>query len=214
MLDNPKKKNPNVYSVFDAEFKAYGKIIENIDVSEICNAAEIIKNPETGVRYVPSEPSFEKLSIADFIKKHVYGGMETQIGFCHGYNTLLNATEWHTCNEVNIAVTPMVLLLGHIWDIENDMINSEMFKAFYIPEGTAVELYSSTLHYTPCQVTDAGFKCVVGLIKGTNTALDFEPTDKKLAGTNKWLIAHVDNIVKRNQGTVMGITGENLDIKY
>lgn len=216
MIDNLKKKNPNIriYSVSDNKFKTYGKVLENIDVSEICSAAEKIENPAAGVRYVPSEKSFEALPIADFLKNQVYGGAETQIGYCWGYNTLLNATEWHTCDEINIAVTPMVLLLGHVWDIENDMLNSAEFEAFYVPENTAIRLYSSTLHYTPCQVNENGFKCVVGLIKNTNTALDFNSVDKKLVGKNKWLIAHVDNEAKRSQGAVMGITGDNFDIKY
>lgn len=215
MIENLKKKNPEIkfYSVFDNEFKKYGKI-ENIDTAEICGAAQVIKNPETGVKYVPSVENFESLPIGEYIKNMVYGGAETQIGYCWGYNTLLNATEWHTCDEINIAVTPMVLLLGHAWDIEDDKLESAKFAAFYVPEGTAVRLYSSTLHYTPCQTGDEGFKCVVGLIKGTNTALDFKPDDKKLVGRNKWLIAHVDNAAKRSQGAVMGITGVNFDIKY
>lgn len=216
MIDSLRKKNPEIeiYSVTDNNFKTYGRILENADVSEIRKAAEMIENPAMGVKYVPSEPSFEKLPIADFIKNQVYGGTETQIGYCWGYNTLLNATEWHTCNEVNIALTPMILLLGHVWDVENDKIDSANFEAFYVPEGIAVELYSSTLHYTPCQVNKDGFKCVVGLVKNTNTALDFEQADKKLAARNKWLIAHVDNEAKRKQNAVMGITGVNYDIKY
>ena len=42
MIDNLKKKNPNIriYSVSDNKFKTYGKVLENIDVSEICSAAE------------------------------------------------------------------------------------------------------------------------------------------------------------------------------
>ena len=217
MLDNLKKKNPDIefYSVSDDEFKTYGKILENIDVAKICKVAESIENPGNGVKYLPSEPSFETLEIAEFLKNQVYGGVEAQVGYCWGYNSLLNATEWHSCDEINIAATPLILLLGHIWDIGDDeKLSSDKFKAFYIPQGTAIRLFSSTLHYTPCQVSDGGFKCVVGLIKETNTALNFETTDKKLVGKNKWLIAHVDNEAKRNQGAVMGIIGKNFDIKY
>ena len=216
MLDSLIKKNPDIefYSVLGDEFRNYGSVLENIDVAEICKVAKNIEMPEMGVRYVPSEQSFETLGIAEFINKQVFGGVKSQMGYCWGYNTLLNATEWHCCDEINVAVTPIILLLGHIWNIKEDKINSSKFKAFYVPEGTCVRLFSSTLHYTPCQVSDDGFKCVVGLIKDTNTAIDFDVTDKKLVGRNKWLIAHIDNEAKRSQGAVMGITGKNFDIKY
>jgi hypothetical protein len=216
MLDNFRSKNPNIefYSVEDYEFKSYGVVLQNIDVNEICGVANSIEMPGAAVKYVPSEQKFETLEIAEIIQKQVYGGVNSQLGCCWGYNTLLNATEWHTCDEINIAVTPMVLLLAHIWDIEDNRLDSAKFRAFYLPEGTSVRLFSSTLHYTPCQVSDDGFKCVVGLVKNTNTALDFDATDKKLVGRNKWLIAHIDNEAKRSQGAIMGITGENFDIKY
>ena len=216
MLNNLKKKNPDieVYSVFDDQFKRYGSVLENIDVSKICEAANKIEMPEEGVRYVPSEPSFETLEIANLVKKQVYGGVDSQLGYCWGYNTMLNATEWHTCDEVNIAVTPIVLLLGNLWDVKEDKIDSSKFKAFYVPEGTTVKMFSSTLHYTPCQVCDDGFRCVVGLIKNTNTELDFDAIDKKLISRNKWLISHIDNDENRSQGFVMGVTGVNFDIKY
>ena len=126
----------------------------------------------------------------------------------------MNATEWHTSNEINIAITDLVLILGHRWDIHNDKIDSSLFKAFYVPKGTVVEVFSTSLHYCPCQVNDAGFKCVVVLPKDTNTAVETEVLDKRITAKNKWLIAHVENEAKIKQGAVAGITGINYEIKY
>ncbi len=99
-----------------------------------------------GVCYTPSEEKFEKLAIAEEITNEIFGTLPTQIGYCYGHSNYLNATEWHTSSEVNIAVTDLVLILGHIWDIKDGKIDSSQFKAFYVPEGTAIEVYSTSLH--------------------------------------------------------------------
>lgn len=216
MIDNLRKSNQDIkiYSVLDDEFNSFGRVIENIDTDEIIKTAEQIEYPETGVRYLPSEESFEKLPIAGLIRTEVYGTLPTEIGYCWGHNSLLNATEWHTSSEVNIAVTPIVLILGDRRDIKDGIIDSSKFRMFYLPKGTAVEIYATTLHYTPCQTSDDGFGCVVVLPEGTNTALDTKVNDKFMTAKNKWLIAHVDNTAKIKQGAFAGITGTNYEIKY
>lgn len=126
----------------------------------------------------------------------------------------MNATEWHTSSEINIAVTPLVLILGHIWDIGDGKIDSSKFKAFYLPKGTVVEVYATSLHFCPCEVSKKGFGCVVALPKDTNTNLEVEPQDKLLFRKNKWIIAHCENEALINRGVVAGITGTNYEIKY
>lgn len=204
--------NIKIYSVTDGEFTSYGKIID-IDTAEIIGAAEKFDMPEN-VIYMPSAPEFEKLSIAEKLKNGCYGTLPTQVGYCCGHSTRLNATEWHSSSEINIAATDLVLILGRVWEIKDDRIDSSLFRAFFIPKGTAVEIYATTLHYCPCQVSDGGFRCIVALPAGTNTALETEADDKKLVAKNKWLIAHIENEGKRKSGAVMGITGENYRIKY
>ena len=214
MLENLKKLNPNiaVHSVFENEFKSFGRILK-LNTEEIIKVAEGFQMPEN-VIYTPSTKEFEELPIAKEINDEIFGTLPTEVGYCYGHNKMLNATEWHTSSEINIAVTDMVLILGHLWDIENDTIDSSMFKAFYVPKGTAIEVFATTLHYCPCQVIDEGFRCVVALPKDTNTALETQLKDKKVTAKNKWLIAHVDNIAKIKQGAVAGITGTNYEIKY
>ena len=216
MLQNLRKLNPNIkfFDVASDEFASYGRIIKNIDVSEITKVCDQIEFPKNGSTYVPSFDSFEKLDIAKNIKDNLFGTLPTQIGYCLGYNDMLNAVEWHANSEILIAVTPLVVILGHIWDIKDQKIDSSTFKAFYLPKGTVVEIYATSLHYCPCQVTDDGFISVVGLPKDTNTNLETKVEDKLIFCKNKWLLCHVDNKALIEKGVTAGIVGENFKINY
>lgn len=216
MLESLKQKNTDIqiYSVDSDEFKKFGRIIRDINTDEIIAVAQKIEHSGDGSSYVPSLSDFENLNIADEIKNKLFGSMPTQVGYCWGHNTLMNATEWHTSSEINIAVTPLVLILGHIWDINDGKIDSSKFKAFYLPQGTVVEVYATSLHYCPCQVSDNGFGCVVGLPEGTNTELTVKTSDPLLLCKNKWLISHKDNKEASDGNMAIGVTGVNIEIKY
>ena len=217
MLENLKAKNSdiNVFSAFSEEYKEFGRIITVSDnmLNEIIDTAEKISVPDS-VIYTPENKELENCKISQYIVNNVFGTLPTQIGYCCGHNSFLNATEWHTSSKINIAVTPLILILGHRWDILNGIIDSSKFKAFYLPKGTVTEVYATTLHYTPCQVSSDGFGCIVALPKGTNTALETTVSDKFMTAKNKWLIAHIDNTAKIKQGTFAGITGTNYEVKY
>ena len=216
MLEYLKKLNPDIdfYDVNDAEFASFGRVIKNLDASEITEAANKITRPESGSAYMASVPEFEALDIAKQIEDEYFGTLPSQLGYCHGHSNFLNATEWHACSEINIAITPLVLILGHVWDIKDGKIDSSKFTAFYLPAGTVVEVYATTLHFCPCEVQKEGFGCVVGLSSGTNTDLEKEVQNKMLFRKNKWIICHVDNEALLNRGVVPGITGTNYKIKY
>lgn len=216
VLEDLKRVNPDlpIFSVNDDEFRSYGNIIKDPAVSEIIAAAEKIERPDTGSAYSPSEESFEKLPIASWLQTEAFGTLPAQVGYCHGHNSFLNAAEWHFSSEINIAVTPLVLILGHVWDIEDGKIDSSRFQAFYLPKGTAAEVYATTLHFCPCEVEKSGFGCVVALPLGTNTPLDGRAENPLLFRKNKWLIAHTENTPLINRGAVPGITGKNYEIKY
>ena len=201
------------YSIYDDEFKSYGAPLD-IKTDEIIAAAENIEMPEEGSVYLPSVFEFESLSLKDEIQNEIYGEADVQLGYCCGHSSFLNALEWHKCSEVNIAVTDMVLLLGRIEELDNDgRFNSKNIKAFLLKRGDAAEIYSTTLHFCPCEVSEGGFGCIVGLLKGTNLPLDKQKKDKRLFGKNKWLIAHCDNAELIGRGAVSGIYGENPEVK-
>lgn len=218
MLERLQKQNSDIeiLSVFSSEFESFGRVINSIktnELNDIIKAAEKLPMPD-GVSYLPAVDGLELCSAAKYIENELFGTLPTQVGYCWGHNSLLNATEWHTSSEVNVAVTPIVLILGDRRDVKDGMIDSSKFKAFYLPKGTAVEIYATTLHYTPCQASVDGFGCIVALPKGTNTALETAVNDKFMTAKNKWLIAHIDNTAKIKQGAMAGITGKNYEIKY
>lgn len=216
MLEKLKKLNPELefFDVCSDEFNSYGRIIEGLDISEIVSEAKKISNPESGSAYKPGMEAFEKLAIADEIKVRFFGEMDTQIGYCWGRNNFFNATEWHTSSEINIAVTDLVIIVGHLWDVKDNKIDSSDFRAFFVPAGTVLECYATTLHYGPCESNETGFGWVVALPKGTNTELEGEYEDKLLWAKNKWMIAHVDNKELREKGAVCGVTGINFEVRY
>lgn len=216
MLNLLKEKNSdiNIYSVFDVQFAPFGRIIKNIDTAEIIKAAEKLDKPMEGSSYLPSVEEFEGLYVASLIENECFGTLPTQIGYCFGHSNFLNAAEWHKSSEVNIAVTPLVLFLGHITDIVDGKIDSSRFKAFYLPKGTVVEIYATTLHFCPCEVSKEGFGCVVALPSDTNTSLTVKTQDNKLFRRNKWIIAHMENQKLIDKGVIPGISGKNYEIKY
>ena len=216
MLEHLKKLNPDIqfYDVYSPEFSTFGRIIKALDTDELIGEAKKIENPAEGSSYLPSVESFEALRIAETVENEIFGSLRTQVGYCWGHNSRFNATEWHKGSELNVAVTPLVLILGHVWDIEDGKIDSSKFAAFYVPAGTAVEVYETTLHFCPCEVDAHGFGCIVALPYGTNTNLEITPENKILFRKNKWLLCHNDNKALIEKGVVAGISGINYEIKY
>lgn len=201
------------YSVKDPEFKVFGRVLD-IDVSELIATAEKIPMPEEGSIYNPSREEFEALPVMDTVKRAIFGELPTQLGYCYGHNNMLNALEWHTCSEVNVATTDMVLLLGDVRDVEDGRYDSAKIKAFKVNKGEAIEVYATTLHFCPIEVEKTGFGCVVGLLKDTNLVLDEPSLDKLLFKKNKFLIAHEDNKALVDKGIFPGIYGENYKIVF
>lgn len=201
-----------INKVTDPEFRKYGRVIDGYDFSKLIKAMEHTPLPED-VIYEPSIEELEATDVAIDLKMRIYGELPIQIGYCNGHNSKLNALEYHRSSEVNIAATDMILLLGSREDVKDDFTyETSKVEGFFVPEGTAIEVYATTLHYAPCGVDGQGFKCVVVLPKGTN--LDVVNThataeDKLLAASNKWLIAHEDAHI---DGAFNGLRGENITV--
>ena len=209
-----------IYSLFDEEFKTFGRVVKGYDFS---SSIKFMKDrtpiPEKGNVYYPSILELENDPIYKKVKETLYGDMDIQIGFCNGRNSTYNGFEYHKGSEINIAVTPFCLVLGHIWDIEDNKYYVGKEKVFYVPKGTVIEMYQTTLHLSPCKVNDEGFKDIVILPRGTNTKLDNKVIneDKEsvlLLQRNKWVIAHKDREPLIKQGAFPGLIGENKEIKY
>lgn len=198
-----------IYSVTDSEFARFGRVIA-IDTAEIVKTGENFDMPQDGSKYVAAVPEFESLDIMRKIKNDCFGGLDTQLGYCYGHNSSLNALEWHKCSEINIGVTDLILLLGDLRDLEEgNRFSSENVRAFRLKKGQAIEVYATTLHFCPIETEKSGFGCVVGLLKGTNTDLEEKSDDRLLFRKNKWLIAHEDNAALLEKGVFGGIYGEN-----
>ena len=89
--------------------------------------------------------------------------------------------------------------------------------AFYVPAGTVIEVYATTLHFCPCQVSDEGFISIVILPRGTNKPLEHPRDDagegRLLWARDKWLIAHPEAPAVQ-RGAYPGLHGENYEIRY
>lgn len=204
----------NLYKVTDGKFKKYGRVIKDVDFTELLEKMEDTPLPED-VIYVPSVPELEALPVFQELSERSYGEMPVQIGYCNGKNKKLNALEYHRSSEINVAAEDAVLMLGKRADITDDFrYDSANVEAFLVPKGTAVEVFADTLHYAPCHVNEKGFRMVVVLPKGTNLELEknhkAEDEEKLLFGTNKWVIAHPDAKI---DGAFNGIFGENLTLE-
>lgn len=203
-----------IQNVADDSFRRYGKVLEGYDFTELLKEMKHTPVPED-VIYVPSVEELEALLVAKELQNRGYGGLPIEIGYCNGHNKKLNGLEYHRDSEINVAVTDLVLLIGHQQDVEKDFTyDTSKVEAFLVPAGTAIEVYATTLHYAPCHVDDNGFQCVVVLPKGTNTELTFEVPaegeDRLLTAKNKWLIAHEEAAI---EGAFNGLKGENITIE-
>ncbi len=202
-----------IQNVTDAAFRKYGRVISEIDFTELIEAMEKSPLPDDVV-YEPSIDYLEATSLMEKMQTVYYGELPIQIGYCNGHNHLLNAVEYHRSSEVDIACTDLILLIGLQQDITDDFTyDTNKIEAFLCPKGTGVELYATTLHYAPCSVGDAGFKCIVVLPKDTNLPLDAKHAgyeDALITAKNKWLIGHAEGGL--DAGAHIGLIGPNVSV--
>lgn len=203
-----------IKKVTDAAFKKYGRIVKEVDFTELYEALK--KTPDyDGVEYQPSVPELEATASMKGLTEATYGELPIQIGFCNGINYKLNAVEYHRNSEINVAATDAILILGMQQDITEDFkYDTAKMEAFFLPAGTSVEIYGTTLHYAPCSVGDNQFKVGIVLPKGTNYPLDAKHADLEdalITAKNKWLIGHEEGGL--DAGAHIGLIGKNLDVR-
>ncbi len=210
-----------VLSVKDPAFKKYGKVIDNVDFSQLVEELKKTPLPE-GVVYEPSVAELEALPVMQELSCLTYGEMPIQIGYCNGHNCMLNALEYHRDSEINVAATDAILMIGTVADVEADFTyDTSKVEAFLLPAGMAVEVYATTLHYAPCGVDGAGFQVAIVLPMGTNYPLKNKHAsvsedgtapneDALLTAVNKWLIGHAEGGL--DAGSFLGLKGKNLNV--
>ena len=169
-----------------------------MDFTGLVEALKHTPCPENVV-YEPSVEALEALPVMEELSRVAYGEMPIQIGYCNGKNHKNDTLEYHRGEELDIAVTDLIVVLGSRKDMDSltsfDLAKAE---AFFVPAGTAIMIYSDTLHYAPCSAGDGVFQCIIVLPEGTNFPSEKENVqrteeDKLLCMKNKWVLTHPDS---------------------
>ena len=203
-----------IKKITDPAFLKYGRVIRDIDLTELVAAMADTPCPEDTV-YVASDAKLESLPVCKTLSDVYYGEMPIQIGYCNGHNKKLNAFEYHRDSELNIAQSDAVLILGLRADVTEDMTyDTSKAEAFLVPAGCGVEVFATTLHYAPANPGEEGFRVAIVLPRGTNfdltTAHGGSGEDGHLTAVNKWLLGHPEGGL--GEGAPLGLIGENLSI--
>lgn len=206
-----------ILPVTDPSFREYGQILTGYDLKPLLQEMErVTPQSDRGTEYVPCQKELMDLPVARRIADNAFGGMPIQIGWCNGYNTMLNALEYHRDSELNVGTEDFILLLARRSDLGNGILDTGKVKAFLCPAGTLIEVYATTLHYAPCSAgAGKGFRVAVILPEGTNLERPvisvMNPEDELLWARNKWLLAHADS-GEAAQGAKVALKGINIDI--
>jgi len=214
-----RRANPALplYSVHDPAFAPYGRVLAIPDAAPLSAALAATEIPAEGNRYLASDPGLEACAALDAPRRAVFGGLDTQSGFCNGRGFTLNALEYHKGSELNYTTTGLVLLLALPEQLRDGALDTAEVAGFWLPPETAVEIFPRTLHFAPCRTDAGGFNCLVVLEKGVNAPLDSvdpaAPGEEKLLWMRgKWLLCHPDS-PQAAKGAYVGLRGENLTLK-
>ena len=71
--------------VTDPAFKKYGRVVDNVDFSQLVEELKKTPCPQEVV-YEPSVESLEALPVYQALQDVAYGEMPVQIGYCNGNN--------------------------------------------------------------------------------------------------------------------------------
>ena len=106
----------------------------------------------------------------------------------------------------------MVLGKRQILDQRGQIDPQKDGQLFYVPKGSVVELYNTTLHYAPIQITNAGYKVIVVVLQGTNLPLPdgFKSDNPRVVKQGKFQVVHPSRTDKIAQGYQVALTGDLL----
>ncbi len=226
-------KNPRLRSIAleDAALKRYARPVRLGGVGSLVDAADqLVPAGLEANAYVASVPELESRAEAAAFAP-LFGFVELQIGWNSGPNSRLNGLEWHKTPEVLVAVNDLALLFGRVEDLERRVeglcYDASRVVLVYVPRGAALLLEPGTLHLAPCRLSEAGFKSLVVLPRGTNSPLSEaerraardalaqgEEEAAFLFMRNKWLIAHPERAALVEKGALPRIYGENPEVRF
>ena len=220
-LETLREKNPayDIMSVFDPSFAEFGCVHEGVSVPKMEAFVRATPMPEDEF-YIPCAD--ELMNMGDetgYIVDTLYGQAPAQIGYYNGHAHKLNAVEWHKCSEILVLFEDVVLILGKLTDIVDDRFDTAKARYFFVPAGTCVELYATTLHWSPCQAGPDGVRQLVIQAMGTNTPLERpvkreEGMNRQLLERNKWVLIHEEAPSSMAPEAFVGIVGEYPEIAY
>jgi hypothetical protein len=222
-LEKLREANPGleILPATDPSFAAYGRLLHGLETDPEAAYAQEHIHMTPSVSYDAIVPGLEGSGqfLAD-LQTLAYGQMPAQLGWCYGHNLSLDGLEYHKGDEINLALTDVVLMLAQFSQIHwetKPWLDSAAVRLFFIPAGTVYELFSWCLHFAPQQVSEQdGFCTLVALPRGTNTPLDAQPEPKGenllLFGKNKWLLVHPEAQGLVQAGAYPGIRGKNLKL--
>jgi hypothetical protein len=216
---NPKME---IKQISDPSFTRFGRYLPQYDASEMVARTEAIVPKTDRVAYETSVKALEEPSALNTaLIQEVYGGMDTQIGWCYGHNSSLNGVEYHRGSEINVCVTDCIFLMGHVQDVKfGDEIRYDTadVRAFYAPRGSVIEFAPWNLHMAPIHVREGEQFCaLVYLPRGTNEKLTFAVPqvgeNRLLRAVNKWMMGHPSLERMIQFGVYPGLVGENPTVK-
>lgn len=203
-----------IKSVADDAFAQFGQIISLPYQDKLAQQLAATDIPSSNNKYVRADQAFLADEQRQVVAREWYGEQAIEIGYCNGNSSQINALEFHNCSEINLAGTDLVLFLAHRNQLHDNQLNTNQTQAFFVPQGTAIEIYSTTMHFAPCRVWQAGFKCLVILVDQTNTPLTTaRKSSDLLFQHNKWLLTHQENQRMVQQDAYVGLIGKNLAVK-
>ncbi len=217
MLEKLRNCNPGleILEVTDSCFAKYGTLHPTVELPEMRQFLYAVEQAGDEF-YVPCEDKLMAMPEAGQFKDDMFGQAPCQVGWYYGNCTKLNAIEYHKCSEILYEYEPCVLILGLLWDIRDDSLDTSTMKVFYVPANTCVELYATTLHYAPCKACGKPVMQIVAQSKDTNTPLPkpaegSERENKYLLQRNKWVLIHPEAVKLIPDGFI-GLRGENITI--
>ncbi|MGM9904900.1 DUF4867 family protein [Lactobacillus sp.] len=214
-LEAFRQANPDltILEASDPDFAQYG-VKYDYPLDEIEQVMAQVEMPAKGSSYLQKIPALEKTETIQRIGRDVFAGMPVDAGATIGHTDDFSAFEYHQCSELNIMLDDVLMVLAkrQTLDQRGKIDPQKDGQLFYVPKGSIVELYNTTLHYAPIQITKAGYKVIVVVLHGTNLPLPdgFKSDNPRVVKQGKFQVVHPSRKDKIAQGYQVALTGDLL----